>query len=90
MTITKRYLAEFKDLKALNLTCHSCNATISIPFSEKPEHIPLVCPYCTESVWFQRTGNDIGELYKLLDAIKSIKNLADKPCIMRLELTTPD
>ncbi len=89
MTITKRYLAELKDLKALQITCPNpdCHAAVTIPFAGQRDILPSTCPHCQKS-WLGE-GTDKQKLHDLFNAIKILQGIGNQLGKFQLEITAP-
>ena len=91
MTYTKRYVADFKDILGLRLTCprKGCGTVITIP--PKPSNrYPQNCPECQEGLW-PIEDNDINELNSFLKALRYFVERNGKTiCNVQLELEPPE
>jgi hypothetical protein len=90
MTITKRYLADLKDLLSLHLACSACNSSVLIPFSTERNSVPVNCPQC-EKKWFIVNSTDNAHMIDLIKIVRDLQRLDSKvtTCKLSIELSPP-
>lgn len=88
MTITKRFVADFKDVLAVRLTC-PCGASVSLP-PTSPWNLPRTCPHC-HNEWIPLNSVDSGLLETLLRNISAMREVKDNaPWKAQLEFDLPE
>jgi len=88
VTIQTQYLAEFKDIQGLRLTCNKCSGSVVLPISERT-NIPEICPNCRQS-WFLVDSLDLQVLDTLVRACYSLGERNTKGGFQaHLELNAP-
>jgi Zn-finger nucleic acid-binding protein len=87
MTPQDRPHAQPSKIRAMELTCRKCKASISLTPSSR-EYVPEVCPYC-KAAWFQRGSQEAAHLAKLLQALHWLNGSEkDAPCDVHFEVTS--
>ena len=67
MTVERRTLLDFSDVKALEFRCHDCNVTMRKPVQEWDT--PARCHSCGKQ-WFTDGGQEHTELRKAIETLK--------------------
>jgi hypothetical protein len=88
MTITKRFITYFKDIKALRLVCKDCKVSMSLS-TEEELNLPEKCPNCRKDWFLQRSIDwvNMQETFKSLAQLRM--RSTESPCTVQLEFDLP-
>jgi len=82
MTAQLKHFIDISDIVSLRMQCRHCEATLSLPISEKMEVQPLrTCPSCNEPWASLPSGNtienpitDLAKAIKVLERVKQARD----------------
>lgn len=90
MTIDKDLVIDLGDIKAVTLTCHTCEATLCLPPEGIQKNPPQTCPNCTAN-WFPDSTPDQKLLKDFLSLLRGLRERSGKKvCQVRLIMSQPD
>lgn len=88
MTLSKRYLLGFDEIRSLRITCTACQASLNLPIS-KIGYAPERCPSCRENDWFHKNGVEHTAVLRLLDDITMLRDRKSPACLLSFETDQP-